>query len=116
MSPDVAALVARGIIVVQIDGMGTNWRGKAFHDIAYKNLKCGACRPDQLDQGAGGRLPGQPGPGADRHLWRQRGWTDPLVTRRLYAGLKGAGKDVEMLALAGAGHGNLEAGAVGGVT
>ena len=28
-----------GAIVVQIDGMGTNWRSKAFHDVCYKNLK-----------------------------------------------------------------------------
>ena len=28
----------RGFIVVQIDGMGTNWRSKAFHDVAWKNL------------------------------------------------------------------------------
>ncbi len=27
-----------GFVVVQIDGMGTNWRGKKFHDIAWKNL------------------------------------------------------------------------------
>ncbi|KAF4963097.1 hypothetical protein FSARC_8852 [Fusarium sarcochroum] len=27
-----------GYIVVQIDGMGTNWRGKRFHDVCYKNL------------------------------------------------------------------------------
>lgn len=27
-----------GFIVVQIDGMGTNWRGKAFHDVAAGNL------------------------------------------------------------------------------
>ncbi|MBA2117467.1 prolyl oligopeptidase family serine peptidase [Bremerella alba] len=27
-----------GFIVVQIDGMGTNHRGKAFHDICWKNL------------------------------------------------------------------------------
>ncbi|KAM0554209.1 hypothetical protein ACHAPJ_007011 [Fusarium lateritium] len=27
-----------GYVVVQIDGMGTNWRGKAFHDVCYKNL------------------------------------------------------------------------------
>jgi dipeptidyl-peptidase-4 len=31
-------LAERGFIVVQIDGMGTNWRSKAFHDIAHKNL------------------------------------------------------------------------------
>ncbi len=28
-----------GFIVVQADGMGTNYRGKAFHDVAWKNLK-----------------------------------------------------------------------------
>jgi len=27
-----------GFVVVQIDGMGTNWRNKAFHDVAWKNL------------------------------------------------------------------------------
>jgi dipeptidyl aminopeptidase/acylaminoacyl peptidase len=32
-------LVELGFIVVQIDGMGTNWRSKAFHDVAWKNLK-----------------------------------------------------------------------------
>lgn len=28
-----------GFIVVQMDGMGTNHRGKKFHDVCYKNLK-----------------------------------------------------------------------------
>ncbi|TLD29429.1 von Hippel-Lindau disease tumor suppressor [Venturia nashicola] len=28
-----------GFIVVRIDGMGSNWRSKAFHDVCYKNLK-----------------------------------------------------------------------------
>jgi dipeptidyl-peptidase-4 len=32
-------LAELGFIVVQIDGMGTNWRSKAYHDICYKNLK-----------------------------------------------------------------------------
>ncbi len=32
-------LAALGFIVVQIDGMGTNWRSRAFHDVAWKNLK-----------------------------------------------------------------------------
>lgn len=32
------ALAEIGFIVVQIDGMGTNWRSKAFHDVAWKNL------------------------------------------------------------------------------
>lgn len=27
-----------GFIVVQIDGMGTNWRSKAFHDYCWKNI------------------------------------------------------------------------------
>ena len=36
-----------GAIVVQIDGMGTNWRGKAFHDICWKNLK-DAGFPDRI--------------------------------------------------------------------
>ena len=27
-----------GFVVVQIDGMGTNWRHKAFHDVCWKNL------------------------------------------------------------------------------
>jgi dipeptidyl aminopeptidase/acylaminoacyl peptidase len=32
-------LAELGFIVVQIDGMGTNNRSKAFHDVAWKNLK-----------------------------------------------------------------------------
>jgi dipeptidyl aminopeptidase/acylaminoacyl peptidase len=32
------ALAELGFIVVQMDGMGTNWRSKAFHDVAWKNL------------------------------------------------------------------------------
>jgi len=27
-----------GFIVVKIDGMGTNWRSKAFHDVCWKNI------------------------------------------------------------------------------
>ncbi len=27
-----------GFVIVKIDGMGTNWRNKAFHDVAWKNL------------------------------------------------------------------------------
>ncbi len=33
-----AQLAELGFIVVQIDGMGTNWRSKEFHDVAWKNL------------------------------------------------------------------------------
>ena len=36
-----------GFIVVQIDGMGTNFRSKAFHDVAWKNLK-DAGFPDRI--------------------------------------------------------------------
>jgi dipeptidyl aminopeptidase/acylaminoacyl peptidase len=28
-----------GFIVVQIDGMGTNWRSRVFHDVCWKNLR-----------------------------------------------------------------------------
>lgn len=31
-------LAELGFVVVRIDGMGTNWRHKAFHDVAWKNL------------------------------------------------------------------------------
>jgi len=37
----------QGYVVVQLDGMGTNWRGKAFHDVCYKNLK-DAGLPDRI--------------------------------------------------------------------
>jgi dipeptidyl-peptidase-4 len=36
-----------GFIVVQLDGMGTNWRSKAFHDVCFKNLK-DAGLPDRI--------------------------------------------------------------------
>jgi dipeptidyl aminopeptidase/acylaminoacyl peptidase len=36
-----------GFIVVSIDGMGTNWRGKAFHDVCWKNLADGGF-PDRI--------------------------------------------------------------------
>ena len=36
-----------GFIVVQIDGMGTNWRLKKFHDVCWKNLK-DAGFPDRI--------------------------------------------------------------------
>ena len=36
-----------GFIVVQIDGMGTNWRSRAFHDVCWKNLK-DAGLPDRI--------------------------------------------------------------------
>ena len=40
-------LTALGFVVVQIDGMGTNNRSKAFHDVAWKNLK-DAGFPDRI--------------------------------------------------------------------
>lgn len=36
-----------GFIVIQVDGMGTNHRGKAFHDVCWKNLK-DAGFPDRI--------------------------------------------------------------------
>lgn len=38
LSP-VSGLAELGFIIVQIDGMGTSDRSKAFHDVCYKNLK-----------------------------------------------------------------------------
>lgn len=40
-------LTDRGMIVVQIDGMGTAWRSKAFHDVCFKNLR-DAGFPDRI--------------------------------------------------------------------
>lgn len=37
-NPTMQALAELGFIVAQIDGMGTNNRSKAFHDVAWKNL------------------------------------------------------------------------------
>jgi dipeptidyl aminopeptidase/acylaminoacyl peptidase len=40
-------LTALGFVVVQIDGMGTNNRSRAFHDVAWRNLK-DAGFPDRI--------------------------------------------------------------------
>ncbi|MBL9114808.1 MAG: prolyl oligopeptidase family serine peptidase [Verrucomicrobiaceae bacterium] len=32
-------LAELGFIIVKLDGMGTNFRGKAFHDVCWKNIK-----------------------------------------------------------------------------
>ncbi|MFO0962257.1 MAG: prolyl oligopeptidase family serine peptidase [Phycisphaerales bacterium] len=40
-------MAQEGFVVVQMDGMGTNWRGKAFHDVAWKNLR-DAGLPDRV--------------------------------------------------------------------
>jgi len=42
-----SGLAELGFIIVQMDGMGTSNRGKAFHDICYKNLK-DAGFPDRI--------------------------------------------------------------------
>src|SRR5574344_519457 len=34
-----SAIAELGFIVVQMDGMGTTWRGKKFEEVCYKNLK-----------------------------------------------------------------------------
>ncbi|MBL8768063.1 MAG: prolyl oligopeptidase family serine peptidase [Planctomycetes bacterium] len=36
-----------GFVVVRIDGMGTNWRSKAFHDVCWRNLS-DAGLPDRI--------------------------------------------------------------------
>lgn len=36
--PSEQRLAELGFVVVKIDGMGTNWRSKAFHDVCWKNL------------------------------------------------------------------------------
>ena len=41
------ALAELGFIVVQIDGMGTNWRSRAFHDVCWKHLADGGF-PDRI--------------------------------------------------------------------
>lgn len=48
-----------GFVVVQIDGMGTNWRGKAFHDVCWRNLMDGGM-PDRIAwiRAAAARFPG----------------------------------------------------------
>ncbi|KAG8166704.1 hypothetical protein KVR01_002393 [Diaporthe batatas] len=37
----------QGYVVVMLDGMGTNWRSKRFHDVCHKNLK-DAGLPDRI--------------------------------------------------------------------
>jgi dipeptidyl aminopeptidase/acylaminoacyl peptidase len=37
-SSNKTAMAELGFIVVSIDGMGTNWRNKKFHDVCWKNL------------------------------------------------------------------------------
>ena len=41
------AMAELGFIVVKIDGMGTNWRSKPFHDVCWKNLADGGF-PDRI--------------------------------------------------------------------
>ncbi len=40
-------IMDRGMVVVQIDGMGTAWRSKAFHDVCFRNLR-DAGFPDRI--------------------------------------------------------------------
>jgi len=44
---NMTALAELGFIVVQLDGMGTSYRGKKFEDVCYKNLK-DAGFPDRM--------------------------------------------------------------------
>ena len=45
--PGLQAMAELGFIVVQMDGMGTNYRSKAFHDVCWKNLS-DAGFPDRI--------------------------------------------------------------------
>jgi len=45
--PKLRRVADQGYILVCLDGMGTNWRSKAFHDVCYKNLK-DAGFPDRI--------------------------------------------------------------------
>jgi dipeptidyl aminopeptidase/acylaminoacyl peptidase len=45
--PPFSGLAELGFIIVQIDGMGTSNRSKAFHDVCYRNLK-DAGFPDRI--------------------------------------------------------------------
>jgi dipeptidyl-peptidase 4 len=47
LSPRQRMLAELGFVVVQIDGMGTNWRRKTFHDVCFRNLK-DAGLPDRI--------------------------------------------------------------------
>ncbi|KAH7380406.1 Alpha/Beta hydrolase protein [Phaeosphaeria sp. MPI-PUGE-AT-0046c] len=47
MDYDAHQLANQGFVVVLIDGMGTNWRSKAFHDVCHKNLQ-DAGFPDRI--------------------------------------------------------------------
>lgn len=53
-----AGLAELGFVLVQIDGMGTSNRSKAFHDVCWKNLK-DAGFPDRIKwmQAAAGKYP-----------------------------------------------------------
>ena len=44
---NMTALAELGFIVVQLDAMGTSWRGKRFEEVCYKNLK-DAGLPDRM--------------------------------------------------------------------
>jgi dienelactone hydrolase len=47
LEEDMHHLADRGFVVVMADGMGTSWRSRAFHDVAYKNL-ADAGFPDRI--------------------------------------------------------------------
>lgn len=55
---NMTALAELGFIVVQMDGMGTSWRGKKFEEVCYKNLK-DAGFPDRMEwlRAAGRKYP-----------------------------------------------------------
>ena len=46
-APGEQRMAELGFILVKIDGMGTSWRSKAFHDVCWKNIK-DAGFPDRI--------------------------------------------------------------------
>ena len=91
------ALAELGFIVVQIDGMGTANRSKAFHDVCWKNL-ADAGFPDRIlwHQGRGREVPvhGPDARGDLRHLGgRPERARRPAVPRRV---LQGGGRRLRL--------------------
>ncbi|MFP6905888.1 MAG: prolyl oligopeptidase family serine peptidase [Verrucomicrobiota bacterium] len=46
-SYNITRMAELGFILVMIDGMGTNWRSRKFHDVAWRNIKDGGF-PDRI--------------------------------------------------------------------
>ncbi len=85
---DAQALAELGFIVVEIDGMGTPWRSKKFHEAYYANMGDNTI-PDQVT--------------AMQQLAQRFPWVD--IDRAGIYGHSGANKDFDLLMLPNRGHG-----------